>query len=353
MPSSDGEFGNRKFKVFGAALDVLDMPDKIALKLAYTASIKELSLKKLPLDPYDALKDFLTLRGFASDYLEWIGKFPVESRLSPRPLAIDEKFLTQKLYTDFIDRNGCLTYSDKLISYLKSNVYPAKPVMIGVDHSLTGGVLSYLSEFNDDFNVVIFDSHTDIIDFNTKRSMLGFSNDNPNYRLLDIYECGAFLSHLLEKNIIKADRLWILGTQDTMELAERSGISPYSQAMRKWVERGVHLISKKDLIRNGIPEEIEGPTYISIDIDVGSYSCVLACRFMDRIGLGFNQFLDIINSLAKRVEKKRITLLGIDMMEIDVHFLNENVNGVQDESLEILCEIFNKLFRASENVSKK
>ena len=332
-----------RFKVFGAALDALDLPEKVALKLAYTESMKGYPIHELPLDPYDAIKDSLGRQGYASTDVEWVGKFPIETWLSPRPATGDERFLTGAFFTDFLDKNGCLIYSEKLVSYLKSNVYPARPVMIGVDHSLTGGVLRYLSEFNHDFNVVIFDSHTDIIDFNSKRSLVNYPVANSNTELPDIYECGSFLNHLLEENIIKADRLWILGTQDVLENNNTPQGKPYAEKLQNWTERGVHLISKKDLVRSGIPHQIEGPTYVSIDIDLGCYSCVLACRFMNRVGLESNEIIRILHSLSDMIKENKIILIGLDVMEIDVHFLNEEISERHDYTLEIVTEIFKEL----------
>jgi arginase family enzyme len=343
MSLSHKSLNVEKFKVFGAALDALDLPEKVALKLAYTRSIKKHPSQELPVDPYDAIKDFLAQQGYASTNIEWIGKFPIETRLSPRPLVEDERFLKRTFFTDFLDKNGCLTYSEKLKAYLRNNVYPSRPVMIGVDHSLTGGVLKYIAGLYKDFNVLIFDSHTDIIDFSTKRSLFTSSPTKVPNNSLDIYECGSFISHLLNENVIKADRLWILGTQDVLRNDRALQVDPYAEKLRNWAERGVHLISKSDLVRNGIPPQIEGPTYVSIDIDLGCYSCVLACRFMDRVGLESNEIIRILRLLSDMIRGNKIVLLGLDVMEIDVHFLNEEVSERHDYTLEIVREIFKEL----------
>lgn len=343
MPLSYRGLETEMFKIFGAALDALDLPEKVALKLAYTGLMKEYPSQELPLDPYDAAKDFLTQLGYASNGVEWIGKFPIESCLLPRPSVGDERFLMGTFFTDFLDKNGCLTYSEKLVSYLKDNVYPARPVMIGVDHSLTGGVLRYLAEFNNDFNIVVFDSHTDVIDFDTKHSLFNpSSGKNPNHPP-NIYECGSFISHLLNENVIKADRLWILGTQDILENGKALKVDRYAQKLQNLVKSGVHLISKSDLVKNGIPDQIEGPTYVSIDIDLGCYSCVLACRFMDRMGLEFDEIIRILHVLSDRIKENKINLIGLDIMEIDIHFLGAEVSGRLDYTVEILKKIFDEL----------
>jgi len=103
------------------------------------------------------------------------------------------------------------------------------------------------------------------------------------------------------------------------------------------------LISKSDLVKYGIPKEIEGPTYISIDMDVGSYACVLACRFMDRVGIEFDEITRILQLLSNMMRDNKIVLVGLDVMEIDVHFLNEEVSGKSDFTLEILKKIFDEL----------
>jgi arginase family enzyme len=274
---------------------------------------------------------------------EWIGKFPIETRLSPRPLVEDESFLRRTFFTEFLDKNGCLTYSEKLKTYLTNNVYPSRPLMIGVDHSLTGGALKYITELYKNFNVLIFDSHTDIVDFSTKRSLFNYPIENPPTELPEIYECGSFISHLLNKNVIRADQLWILGTQDILRNDKVLRGDPYTEKLWNWVERGVHLISKSDLVRNGIPSQIEGPTYVSIDIDLGCYSCVLACRFMDRVGLESNEIIRILRLLSDMIKDNKIVLIGLDVMEIDVHFLNQEVSGRHDHTLEIVGEIFKEL----------
>jgi arginase family enzyme len=225
-------------------------------------------------------------------------------------------------------------------SYVESNVHPSRPIMIGVDHSQTGGVLQYLTKHYEDPNVLIFDSHTDIVDFSTKRSLFTSPFCKTSDTSANFYECGSFVDYVLSEKVMKPDRIWILGTQDLPERTKKEEENSYVRKLEEWMKRGVHLISKWDLIRNGIPEDIEGPTYISIDMDLGSYSSVFACRFMDRVGLEYEQITEIIRSLSARIKERRILLLGLDMMEIDVHFLEAEVSGRRDCTLKIIRDIF-------------
>lgn len=341
---ADSVLGKKeKFGVFGASLDALDLPDKLALKQAYVRSIKNRPDRGLARDPYDAVKASLEGQPFATSNVEWRGKVDVESWLSPRPSVTDERFLTKDCFTDFLDGNGCLTYRGRVKSFLEKHVHPSKPMMIGVDHSQTGGVLHYLTKYYKDPNVLIFDSHTDIVDFYTKRSWFTSSFCKTPSTSPNIYECGSFVDYVLSENVMRPDRIWILGTQDLPERMKTGEKNSYVRKMEGWVKRGVHLISKWDLIRDGIPKAIEGPTYISIDMDVGSYSSVFACRFMDRVGLEYEQIMDIIHSLSTRIQERKILLLGMDMMEIDVHFLGAEISGRRDCTLKIIRNIFKEL----------
>ena len=332
-----------KFGIFGASLDALDLPEKVALKQAYVRSIKNRPDRGFARDPYDAVKASLEDQPFINSNVEWRGKVEVESWLSPRPSVADERFLTKDCFTDFLDGNGCFTFGGRVKSYVENNVHPSRPIMIGVDHSQTGGVLRYLTEYYRDPNVLIFDSHTDMVDFSTKRSLFTSSFSKTPDTSPNIYECGSFVDYILSENVIKPERIWILGTQDLPERTKTGEKDSYVRKLEGWVERGVHLISKWDLIRDGIPEDIEGPTYISMDMDVGSYSSVLACRFMDRVGLEYEQIMDIIHSLSTRIKEGKILLLGMDMMEIDVHFLEAEISGRRDCTLKIIRNIFEEL----------
>ena len=302
-----------KFGVFGAALDALDLPEKVALKQAYVRSMQnrstvatctgsppEAEAVHVPgiLDPYDAVKAALADEPLVSSSVEWMGKLAVESWLTPRPSVNDAGLLQGNRYTEFLDGNGCYAYSRRVKSYLEEHVFPLRPVMIGIDHSLTGGVLQYLAAYHENANILIFDSHTDMVDFSTKKMTLLSSPQNKRAdTACNIYECGSFIDHLLAEEVIRPDRVWILGTQDLPERANTGATDAYVRKLEGWAKRGVHLISKEELVREGIPKEIAGPTYISIDIDLGSYACVFACRFMDRVGLEYDGIIVIFYSL--------------------------------------------------------
>jgi arginase family enzyme len=337
-------------KIFGAAFDPLDLSERIDLKMAYLNWLKTHRISKNTfLDPYDFLKNrqkkgFLEKRYPAFNEIEWIGKFPIESWLRPKPSISDIKAISQKKYTEFLNNNGCYGYYNKLVDYLAKNMGSSIPVMVGVDHCLTGGVLRYLKEKYSDFNVLIFDSHCDMIDLETQKIYFGPYLKYLNEPLIgeDIYECGSFLCHLLNENIIKPENLWIMGTQD-LDQFKKSAEPLYSKKILPWIKRGVHIISKSDLILSGIPDEIKGQTYISFDMDLGSLSSVFATRFLNYIGLNVEQILGLIHKLSEKIRTRKIELVGLDIMEVDIHFLGANIGDNKDRTDEIMSEIIDRL----------
>jgi len=331
-------------KIFGSPFDPLDIAERLDIKLAYLNWLKSREIcEDDPLDPYDFLERLFRPRYRESDRTEWIGSFPIESWLRPKPSISDIHRISPLKFTEFLDNNGCYKYVNELADYLKKNVGSSIPVMIGVDHCLTGGVLKFLKEKYDNFNILIFDSHCDIIDLETRRSYFG---NHPKLKDQffggEIYECGSFLFHLLNEKIIRPKDLWILGTQDLDQFEENSK-ALYSKKILPWVEQGMHIVSKENLIHSGIPEEVKGLTYISFDMDLGSLSSVFAARFLNYIGLDIKQIFALINELSEKIKIREIELIGLDIMEVDIHFLGETIEGKKDRTAEIASEILDKL----------
>jgi arginase family enzyme len=266
----------------------------------------------------------------------WVGKIPVESWLTPKPELGDFLSLTPEKYSMFLEKNGCLEYAMVVRDYVREKIFPSKPVMIGVDHSLTGGVIKALSEQFENLNVVIFDGHFDVMRYQVtnQNTPWGISDsyiENSSFEAeerIHFYECGNFISFLLEENIIDPKNLWILGVQEevvkglkkeySIDKVERAQVEEY----KKWVDKGVHLIPKNELVsKKKINLSLNGPTYLSIDMDVGSLSSIFSARFMNCIGLTYNEFAKALYNLFCIIRKSNIPLIGLDIMEIDIHLL--------------------------------
>ena len=332
-------------KIFGASFDPLDIAERVHIRIAYLNWLKtNPDLADDFSDPYDFLEKRLREKTPATGGVEWIGQFPVASWLKPKPSVSDLDHISQLRYTQFLDRNGCYDYYRKLIDYLAQKVGSAIPVMIGVDHCLTGAVLRYLKESFGDHNVLIFDSHCDLIDLETRKSYFGpYSRSIVNpFGEKDIYECGSFLYYLLKENILNPEKLWIMGTQDLGQF-KRGREDLYLQKILPWIRRGVHALSKEDLICHGIPDEIRGRTYISFDMDLGSLASVFAARFLNYVGLDVEQIHGLIDELSEKIKLKKIELIGLDIMEMDIHFLEETIGDHKDYAGEIAEEIITRL----------
>ena len=127
-------------KLFGVALDASDDPFSLELKLASIWARQQ--GQRLPEDPYEAMLGELTMRERS---IEPAGRFPVPSWLGPRPKPSDQPMLTQERVQQFLDDDGPLKTANELRNFVADKILPGLPVMIGIDHSATGGVVSALS----------------------------------------------------------------------------------------------------------------------------------------------------------------------------------------------------------------
>lgn len=319
-------------KIFGIALDPLNSPERLNLKLNYLSYITNIPGKRdLYLDPYDLIKDHLQKESQLLNNGTWAGKIPIESWLTPKPQLRDAFLLSLLNFYNFLNKNGCLKYTEKVSNFVEKKIFPHKPVMIGVDHSLTGGVLTALSRRYPNLNVIILDSHFDVLKYHGMISQRQDRDGTKTSGKVDsdqdrfIYECGNFLSYILEKGIIQPRNLWVLGVNEILEMNDSPGDDKFSlmdkEEMRKWIRRGVHVAYKKEVISNSFKISLSGPTYISVDMDVGSLASIYSARFMNCFGFTYQEFLETLSELSRIIRESEVPLTGMDIMEIDIHLL--------------------------------
>ena len=164
-------------KIFGVPFDPANSPERLNLKLAYLSHVmKGAHPSETFDDPYDAIKAYaIKETPFLCEDI-WLGKMPVESWLRPRPRPEDMNLLTPSRAGSFLENNGCWDYALKVTAFVEESVFPHVPVMIGVDHSLTGGVLMALAKKYSPLN--------EIITFSELARMLETSPSLLNYYLL-------------------------------------------------------------------------------------------------------------------------------------------------------------------------
>ncbi len=356
---------SKLIKVFGAALDPSDSETKIAIKHAH---LNTLAARRDPRikyqDPYEAF--IAESKKIANPIFQKLGKFPVESWLTPKPTLDDYIFMTPLDFRLFLDSNGCKEYADEMEKYVEREVLPDIPLMIGADHSLTGGVLKALvGKYGaENVTLIILDGHFDGIPTNLRLDLAIYSKDHkeevlvPFPEMLDSvdehaeiplsYNCGTFLYQLLEQGVIKPENLIVYGVADypgeEMRKVEDPKVKNFVDFYLGYEQRGVKIIPNyKDNARvnqefKDALDAVKTPyIYISVDVDVSSLNAVLAARFMEFIGVD-EQCLDAAVELLKDlIVSKRVEVVGMDLMEIETNFLNAKLkSGKEDKTIEVM-----------------
>lgn len=100
-----------QIKIFGAALDPLNSPERLNLKLGYLAYLGKEPEAQKKSDPYDLIREYLSKEPLFIDRKAWFGKMEIESWLTPKPNLADLHFLTPEQFTNFLYKNKCLDYA--------------------------------------------------------------------------------------------------------------------------------------------------------------------------------------------------------------------------------------------------
>jgi arginase family enzyme len=357
-------------KVFGAALDATDLPLSLKIKQNYLNNLAQnLIINPNFLDPYEGLLLFSSI--LSKDKYIKLGKFPIESWLTPKPKLEDLPLMNQLDFQKFTTKGNIRIYSEKLESYVKNKILPDFPLMIGVDHSLTGGVLNALSnEFGaEDLLVLIFDAHFDGIPASIALNIAKYMNEHPdeinplisedinaidkNLDIVDNYTCASFLFFLLKDKVITPENLIIFGCQDYPDVKFRSlddsNIVEYVNFYDEMEQKGVNFIPKSDSslmikkVSTILKETEKSKIYISFDTDVGALREIIATRFRNAIGIDQNTILNAAKIIKNVIDSKKVDLIGLDVMEIETHLLNRVFpkSGRTDQTLEVIDSFLN------------
>ncbi len=364
----------RSIKVFGAALDPTDAPTKIIIKRGYlSARAAGMKVKSKYIDPYEG---FIAESKILNEpNFQKIGRFPIESWLRPKPELEDEIFMTPLDFRLFLDSNGCKEYSDEMERYIEEKVLPDIPLMIGAEHSLTGGVLKALSKKygTENITVIILDGHFDGIPTNLRLDLAKYSKEHkdevqiPFPEMVDSieelavitqsYNCGTFLYYLIEERRIFPQNLILFGCMDypsnEMREIQDLRVKNYVDFYLSYEKRGVQIIPNykdNNKMLDRFKEALESITtpylYLSIDVDIGSLNAVLAARFMEFIGVDAECLGDVAGLLSQLLTIGKLELIGLDIMEVEVHFLNAKLkSGKYDMTIEVMEKFLNLLSR--------
>ena len=362
----------RELRVFGAALDATDFPLNVQTKLVYLNRVAQNALPEPNfLDPYEGL--LLFSRILSNEKYIKIGKLPVESWLTPKPMIEDFPLIDQENFQKFANDGLVKEYSNKLEDFIQKNILPDVPIMIGADHSLTGGALSALSKEYGAENVlvVVFDAHYDGIPANIALNIAKYMKDHPdeanplvpelvssvdeNSDIKDNYTCASFLHYLMHDEIILPENLIVFGCQDYPDDEYRSIKDPriveFVDFFNSIEEKGVTFIPKMESTQmieklNSRLEKIDNPyIYISFDVDVGGLKEIIAARFRNAIGIEKSIIIKAAEVIKKKLDSKKCELIGLDMMEIETHLLNRDFpkSGRKDLTVEVVDDFLEVL----------
>lgn len=321
-----------KYKSFGATLDVIDTKDALQIKIAYLNSLSyKMKLSSDYSSPYKALSSYLA----KNKNVILGGEIPFPSCFTPRPKINDLLKVNQNNYTLFLEKNKCKLYADKVKNYVVNFVFPNHPFMIGVDHSLTGGVISALSQKYQKENItfLIIDAHFDALPPRVRTGEV-FSSELPD----NIYHAGNFIDTLIKEGRILPENLVIIGVSDYPDKNMKN--NDFVKYYLSYEKKGVKFVRKKEVGENKLDKILKDIKtkylYVSLDVDVSAHQDVYAARFLDKIGITEDDLYKVAKKIKYFTQRKNIELIGLDIMEINVHFLDLKLkDGTRDRTLSI------------------
>lgn len=340
-----------KIAFFGCPLDCDERHEALQEKLSFLDGGQEAA------DPYEAVMTLVRSDLDSSTWLEK-GSLTIPDWLKPIPPAADKEKLTAGDMVRFLDGDGCRELAEQAGRFARDQVFPHVPCLIGVDHSLTGGVYRRVVEryAPDEVALVVLDSHTDAIplsvlapavqcDAETNPESVHDPEDPLLYNRPDSYNASSFLFHLLAEGVVLPRNLYILGIGDyppkhAFRLRDER-IRDYVAFYQELKSTGVNLVTKEELVGSPsrirrILEAIKTPyLYVSVDMDIGARNALEGVRFLDRPGLNEPQLFRVIDHLAGLLTKGT-KLAGLDLTEFNPR------RAGQDATYRIASEIIEK-----------
>lgn len=348
----------KKIAFFGCPMDCDEKYDAILEKLQRLWSNKSFN------DPLDGVMSCLNAH-ISKDLFENMGSLPVPSWLNPKPLSDDRAKIKTENFISFIDNNGCREFADQAAQFVTAQILPNIPIMVSIDHSLTGGVYSALSRHygRDNLSLVIIDTHTDAVpmsalsaaiqyDIDTNPDSVHDKNDPFLYNRPDSYNASSFIHTLVSEKTVNPKNLYILGVSDFPDKkllrVKDPRIKKYTHAYTGLKYKGAKILTKKECKFNskkmkGLLKTISTPyVYVSIDMDIGAGNALEGVRFRNWKGLNKSGIYKLTQAVAQ-IFSDSIQLAGMDICEIDPRRAGEISSFGKDETYEIAAELIKKI----------
>jgi arginase family enzyme len=259
-----------------------------------------------------------------------------------------------------------LEVTEQLQGFVENKIFPAMPVMLSVDHSATMGVISALAAKYkpEELSVIVLDQHFDALPLSLRVAETSAAASNPMTgipptwlntpdRYKDQCCCGNFWAYLIDKRRILPENLSFIGVADYPARSnESTKDNLFQKSYLNFEERGCSFFPIQqfegqylDSLTKFIGQGIKTPhVYVSLDLDVGSYSCTWAARYMDRQGICAENLLDVVNQIRNACQRNQVELIGFDITEFNMHFLGlETGGGVKDSTLQLVGDFIGAL----------
>lgn len=299
------------------------------------------------------------------DLWENLGSLPVPTWLGPRPLPEDRLKITTQSFVSFMDNGGCKNMSDAAGQFVTDRILPDIPCLVGIDHSLTGGIFSALSRHYgpENISLIILDSHTDAIpmsalskaiqyDMETNPASVHDAHDPFLYHRPDSYNASSFVHSLIQEKQLSPKNLYLIGVSDYPEKKalriKDPRIKTYTQAFVSLKERGATIITKKECKLNprkmkGLLNKISTPhVYVSIDMDIGANNALEGVRFRNWTGVDETTLYKIADAVTG-IFSDSIHLAGMDICEIDPRRAGLTYASGRDQTYEIAATLIKKI----------
>lgn len=326
---------HQKHKVIflGCPLDADERDESVQEKLAC------MGRGDMAADPYNPIMEILRQEVDGSLWEE-LGSLPVPTWLSPVPGPREKEHIHVAGFVDFIDRDGCRTLARMLGEHVVDQIIPNIPCMLGVDHSLTGGLVERLfSHYGSrQTSLIVLDSHTDALTTAALSGAIAYDMENNPASFYDpqdpflrgrpeSYNASSFLDFLVREGIVAPEHLYILGVGDyppkrAFQIRDPR-MQDYVGCFESLKEQGATILTKKDAVNSPsrlrrVLSAIQTPyVYISIDMDVGAGKALEGVRFRDRQGLSETQLSWLAGLLRNLVTAGNTALIGMDLMEMN------------------------------------
>jgi arginase family enzyme len=330
-------------------------------------SIQERLAPRVTSGPDDPLVPLLEVLSRLEPEENWLigGPIPVPLWLRPFAPAGANADILLGTIIDFIDRNGCREYADKVGERIESDILPDFPCLIAVDHSLTGGAFAAMTRHYGRGNVslIIVDSHTDAVPMSRLSGAIAHDMDtNPNsvydrsdpylFNRTESYNASSFIHHLMADGLIDPRDLYIIGVSDAPDKKaariKDPRIEDYVGTWTTLYQHGATVITKKECqlkpakVKTLLQKIRTSYAYVSIDMDIGARNAVEGVRFKNRQGLSEAQIYRLIDAIGG-TGGENVRLAGMDITEINFRTAGMTLPSGQDRTYEIAAAIIRKL----------